>query len=510
MSGPIVPPLEVTEVDGSPSGRPITTIKVSNGDLTISGRTATIDTSGSTTTPATPADALQYNSDPAGTFTASSDLTYSDTPHAGTDTLISANGAYLGKLFVGQNGEGTGNQQIESSEDGGVIFISPRTTGEVYIQNDNAAGTLTDFDGRLSILHGSTSGNAATLRLRDLGLSNYAELYMGNNDLTIKVVDSAAANAGIDIKTDGTGVVSIKNDESNGDSELVVYADGSGTPIVKLENGSMAVQTICEANKKLTIEGGAGGDTFIFDVSSASGGITFPDATELVSAEGTAILATGVTDGYVLTADGAGASAWEEVSAGGGGFALPQGEFDATYKFHSLATLPPYGVNCGSTSARQDELPLNVRPRYFPFISPISVAPTSLVVDMAVAGSGTAVVGIYDARTADNYPGTLVATGEFDPSSTGTITITNTLSTALVAGALYYYAVRNDNNSGDLEGIEDDLLPSVFPGWRANITDENTGLSGNTITSGTALPATAAYGSGNPGDFARPFVWLVE
>ena len=34
-------------------------------------------------------------------------------------------------------------------------------------------------------------------------------------------------------------------------------------------------------------------------------------------AEGAAILATGVTDGYVLTADGAGASAWE--AAGGGG-----------------------------------------------------------------------------------------------------------------------------------------------------------------------------------------------
>ena len=47
MSGPIVPPLEVTEVDGSPDGRPITKIIVSNGDLSISGRTATIDTSGS-------------------------------------------------------------------------------------------------------------------------------------------------------------------------------------------------------------------------------------------------------------------------------------------------------------------------------------------------------------------------------------------------------------------------------------------------------------------------------
>jgi len=69
MSGPIVPPLEVTEVDGSPDGRPITKLIVSSGDLTISGRTATIDTSGSGGSPATPADTIQFNSSPAGTFT---------------------------------------------------------------------------------------------------------------------------------------------------------------------------------------------------------------------------------------------------------------------------------------------------------------------------------------------------------------------------------------------------------------------------------------------------------
>ena len=62
MSGPIVPPLEVTEVDGSPDGRPITKIIVSNGDLTISGRTATIDTSGSGGAPGAPAKSVQFNS----------------------------------------------------------------------------------------------------------------------------------------------------------------------------------------------------------------------------------------------------------------------------------------------------------------------------------------------------------------------------------------------------------------------------------------------------------------
>jgi len=46
MSGPIRAPLTVETLDGSVSGRPISTIKVTNGDLTVSGTTATIDTSG--------------------------------------------------------------------------------------------------------------------------------------------------------------------------------------------------------------------------------------------------------------------------------------------------------------------------------------------------------------------------------------------------------------------------------------------------------------------------------
>ena len=50
MSGPITPPLTVTTASGTPSGRPITTIKVSDGDLTISGNVATIDTSGGAVT----------------------------------------------------------------------------------------------------------------------------------------------------------------------------------------------------------------------------------------------------------------------------------------------------------------------------------------------------------------------------------------------------------------------------------------------------------------------------
>ena len=46
MSGPVRPPLTMETIDGSVEGRPINTIKVTNGDLSISGTVATIDTGG--------------------------------------------------------------------------------------------------------------------------------------------------------------------------------------------------------------------------------------------------------------------------------------------------------------------------------------------------------------------------------------------------------------------------------------------------------------------------------
>ena len=61
MSGPVRPPLTVETLDGTTVGRPITTIKVSNGDLTISGNVATIDTTGSGGVPGGSDTEIQYN-----------------------------------------------------------------------------------------------------------------------------------------------------------------------------------------------------------------------------------------------------------------------------------------------------------------------------------------------------------------------------------------------------------------------------------------------------------------
>ena len=131
MSGPIVPPLEVTEVDGNPSGRPITKIIVSNGDLSISGRTATIDTSGSGGTPGGADTQVQYNN--AGAFGGSADFTF--TGIGGTDpTLTITNSASDAATFACDHIKFDGGSDLPTisstvGDDGLVLYSNLMATG---------------------------------------------------------------------------------------------------------------------------------------------------------------------------------------------------------------------------------------------------------------------------------------------------------------------------------------------------------------------------------------------
>ena len=386
---------------------------------------------------------------------------------------------------------------------------------------------------------------------------------------------------------------------------LQVKTVGDGVSSINLLDDTRAITLKCDVNQKLKLEGGV--NTFVFDASSATGGITWPDGTTQItaasggtpagsdkevqfndsgsfgaesqfiwdSANDTLQLGQGIgyprlalagnngyvyfknnstptpvtqasvgvngttfyiktfptdterlrittngewgieganygTDGQVLTSGGAGASvSWEDAGGGGGGvnFPLPLGALDATYKYLNIGTAAPYGINTGAVAAKEGDYPLNTRPRAFPFIAPASAAPVSLSVIQDTVGTGTATIGIYSTNS-DNYPDTLVATGTYDPTSTGTRTATNSLSTALVGGEMYYYCVRCDNNGGNLDAIKKAYIPSIFPAWRIHEDDENTCLDMNNITSGTALPATADFSSGNSQDSDRPQMWL--
>jgi len=150
MSGPIIPPLEVTEVDGSPDGRPITKIIVSNGDLTISGRTATIDTSGSGMT----------------SFWASGDTGVAQ-PIEDGNTLLHEGG--------------TGISTVASATD--IITFNLDDTAVSANSYTNADITI-DAQGRITAAADGTSGSMTSFDVA--GDTGSAQTITNGNTLTIK------------------------------------------------------------------------------------------------------------------------------------------------------------------------------------------------------------------------------------------------------------------------------------------------------------------------------------
>ena len=96
------------------------------------------------------------------------------------------------------------------------------------------------------------------------------------------IVKNSNTNQDLELRVLGTGNVRVKNETTNTDSQLNVQGNGSGTPKVSLSNDTKAVTLQCDTNQKLTIKGGT--DEFILDVSSATGGLTFPDGTTQTTA----------------------------------------------------------------------------------------------------------------------------------------------------------------------------------------------------------------------------------
>jgi len=346
MSGPIVPPLEVSdEADGgSVSGRPITTIEVTDGDLTISGRTATIDTSGSGGSPATPADAIQFNSDPAGTFTADAGFVMSVI--GGGSTTVTQTGNIL-----------TGANKLSTAVVNGTMSIMSEGTGQLILRgHEDHGGTWTDT---IVNIMSNANTDEAQLKFRDdVNIDNGSITLDGSGHM---ILNNNVAAKDIDLKVLTTGQVEVANQTTDTVSVLSILGNGTGDARIDMQNASERVWVVMDENKKLKIQGGSGGDTFVFDVSSATGGITFPDATTLVSAEGTAILATGVTDDYVLTADGAGAAAWE--AAGGGGATELSGLSDVlidTTEFYDGILIQPNSNGAAPTTGTLSSAEENV------------------------------------------------------------------------------------------------------------------------------------------------------
>jgi hypothetical protein len=248
--------LTVTEVDGAPSGRPITTIKVSNGDLTISGNVATIDTSGSGGTPGGSDGQVQYNN--AGAFGGDSDFKFDGT------TVTIENPCYI-------------NGDINSVVAGGSDFtITARDSTGGTIQGSISMGGGTDEP--LTLTAGEAGSDADIVLAPGSGAGKTTTQSPIDSTTTI---DADVVRIG-----DGTD----GNEITTNTAEDLVLNTNTGT-----NSGSLTIQEGADNNIQIT-----------------------PNGSGKVQISGSYTLPTGAgTDTYVMTSDGAGAASW--AAAGGGG-----------------------------------------------------------------------------------------------------------------------------------------------------------------------------------------------
>jgi len=224
MSGPITPPLTVTEVDGAPSGRPITTIKVSNGDLTISGNVATIDTTGSGGTPGGSDTEVQWND--GGSFAGDAGF-----------IMNNAGGGSGTSIRVGDIVVGGSVYALHSAVVNGSLLISPEGTGVVTITpNDDAGGTKTDI---LVNVNGATATADSEIKMSNLSAATASVKFDGSaGSISLETSDGSivklngGANADIDLTPNGTGKVEISGSYTlptdAGTDTYVMTSDGAG------------------------------------------------------------------------------------------------------------------------------------------------------------------------------------------------------------------------------------------------------------------------------------------
>lgn len=259
-----------------------------------------------------------------------------------------------------------------------------------FLSGGSGGGTIGGSISDNQIAVGATAANtiegSANLTFDSSILSVVNQLDIGGVGAA-GIVKNSNTNQDLELRVLGTGNVRVKNETTNTDSQLNVQGNGSGTPKVSLSNDTKAVTLQCDTNQKLTIKGGT--DEFVLDVSSATGGITFPDG----STQNTA------------------------ASGGGGSSGIPSPTFQTTSQ--GLAVTAYWCLGLYSASAMENEAYTTGTSGFVVKWSPPFTGSSSITMGINVAAaSDVNYLWMYE-ESSTGWAGTFVGKIKMPTTSTG-------------------------------------------------------------------------------------------